>query len=120
LLAELLGVGGAGFACSFCEPRGEGLLVVVCVLAGRVLRVVDFDGCRDVGAHRRDVLCPGRGHLEGSEESFARREVGAVEHCGHDVGVESAQVFGDEVEMGLARHGAGNWDLALSVTEFQS
>jgi hypothetical protein len=22
------------------------------------------------------------------------------------------------VEMGLARHGAGNWDLALGVTEF--
>ena len=57
----------------------------------RVLRVVDFDGRRDEGAQ------PGRGHLEGGEESFAGREVGAVEHSGHDVGIESAQVFGDEL-----------------------
>ena len=56
----------------------------------RVLRVVDFDGRRDEGAQ------PGRGHLEGSEESLAGREVGAVEHSGHDVGIEPAQVFGDE------------------------
>jgi len=34
----------------------------------------------NVGAHWRDVLCPGRGDLEGSEESFAGGEVGAVEH----------------------------------------
>jgi hypothetical protein len=57
---------------------------------------VDFDGRRDEGAQGRDVLCPGRGRLEGSEESFAGREVGAVEHFGHDVGIESAQEFGDE------------------------
>src|SRR6202050_3532525 len=32
LFAELFGVGGAGFACGFGEPRGDGLLVVACVL----------------------------------------------------------------------------------------
>jgi len=96
LFAELFRVGGAGFAGGFGEPRGEGFLVVACVLACGVLRVVDFDGRRDVGAHWRDVLCPGRGDLEGSEESFAGREVGAVEHSARDVGIESAQVFGDE------------------------
>jgi hypothetical protein len=62
-----------------------------------VLRVRDLDGRRDEGAQGRDVLCPGRGRLEGSEESFAGGEVGAVEHCGHDVGIESAQVLGDEL-----------------------
>ena len=90
LFAELFGVGGAGFACGFGEPRGEGFLVVACVLACGVLRVVDFDGRRDEGAQA------GRGHLEGSEESFAGREVG----------------------MGLARHGVGNWNLALGGTEY--
>src|ERR1700730_2560509 len=47
------------------EPRGEGFLVVAWVLGCGVLRVVDFDGRRDEGTQ------PGRGHLEGSEESFA-------------------------------------------------
>src|ERR1700683_1526116 len=74
LFAELFRVGGAGFAGGFGEPRGEGFLVVACVLACGVLRVVDFDGRRDVGAHWRDVLCPGRGDLEGGEEAFAGRE----------------------------------------------
>jgi hypothetical protein len=97
LLAELFGVGGAGLAGGFGEPRGEGFLVVACVLAGGVLRVADFDGRRDVGAHGRDVLCPGRGDLEGGEEPFAGREVGAVEHPARDVGIEPAQVLGDEL-----------------------
>ena len=96
MFAELFGVGGASFAGGFGEPRGEGFLVVACVLACGVLRVVDFDGRRDVGAHWRDVLRPGRGDLEGSQESFAGREVG----------------------MGLARHGVGNWNLALGGTEY--
>jgi hypothetical protein len=52
---------------------------------------MEFDGRREVGAQGR-----GRGYLEGSEESFAGCEVGAVEHFGHHVGIESAQVFGDE------------------------
>src|ERR1035441_10881684 len=71
LLAELFGVGGAGFAGGLGEPRGDGFLVVACVLGGGVLRVRDLDGRRDEGAQGRDVLCPGRGRLEGSEESFA-------------------------------------------------
>ena len=50
LFAELFGVGGAGFACGFGEPRGEGFLVVARELACGVLRVVDFDGRRDEGA----------------------------------------------------------------------
>ena len=91
MFAELFGVGGAGFAGGFGEPRGDGGLVVACVLGCGVLGVVEFDGRRDVGAQGR-----GRGHVEGGDESFAGREVGAVEHSGHDVGIESAQVFGDE------------------------
>jgi hypothetical protein len=91
LLAELFGVGGAGFAGGFGEPRGDGLLVVACVLRGGVLRVADFDGRRDEGAQ------PGRGDLEGSEEPHPGREVGAVEHSGHDVGIEPAQILGDEL-----------------------
>ena len=55
LFAELFGVGGAGLAGGFGEPRGKGLLVVACVLACRVVRVVDFDGRRDEGAQGRDV-----------------------------------------------------------------
>src|ERR1700742_1381005 len=31
------------------------------------------------------------------EESFAGREVGAVEHLGQDVGIELAQVLGDQL-----------------------
>ena len=34
--------------------------------------------------------------VEDGEESFAGREVGAVEHLGQDVGIEPAQVLGDE------------------------
>jgi hypothetical protein len=48
---------------------------------------------------RRPPRCWGAGAWtwvsEGGEESFAGCEVGAVEHSGHDVGIESAQVFGD-------------------------
>jgi hypothetical protein len=40
-----------------------------------VLGVVEFDGRRDERAQGR-----GRGHIESGEESFARGEVGAVEH----------------------------------------
>ena len=50
LFAELFGVGGAGFAGGFGEPRGDGGLVVACVLGCGVLGVVEFDGRRDVGA----------------------------------------------------------------------
>jgi hypothetical protein len=56
-----------------------------------VLGVVQFDGRPDVRAQGS-----GRGHLEGGEEPFAGGEVGAVEHAGHDVGIESAQVLRDE------------------------
>jgi len=48
-----------------------------------VARVGDFDG-------RRDERAQGRVHVERGEESFARCEVGAVEHFGQDVGIESA------------------------------
>ena len=61
LLAELFGVGGAGFAGGLGEPRGDGFLVVACVLGCGVLRVRDLDGRRDEGAQGRDVPCPGRG-----------------------------------------------------------
>ena len=83
LLAELFGVGGAGLAGGFGEPRGKGLLVVAGVYACRVARVVDLDG-------RRDERAQGRVDVEGGEESFAGCEVGAVEHLGQDVGIESA------------------------------
>src|ERR1700733_6547772 len=43
----------------FGEPRGDGGLVVACVLGSGMLRVVEFDGRRDVGAQGR-----GRGHVE--------------------------------------------------------
>ena len=35
--------------------------------------------------------------LESGEESFAGREVVAVEHLGQDVGIEAAQVLGDQL-----------------------
>jgi predicted dinucleotide-binding enzyme len=54
-----------------------------------VLGVVEFDGGPDVGAQGRRP-----GHVEGGDEPFAGREVGAVEHPGHDVGIEPAQVLG--------------------------
>src|SRR3954465_1741000 len=44
LLAELLGVGGAGLAGGLGEPRSEGLFVLAGVSARRVARVVDLDG----------------------------------------------------------------------------
>jgi hypothetical protein len=91
LFAELFGVGGAGLAGGLGEPCGDGDLVVACVLGGRVLGVVELDGRCDVGAQGS-----GRGHLEGGEESFARGEVGAVEHPRHDVGIQSPQVLGDQ------------------------
>ena len=50
LLAELFRVGGAGFAGGVGEPRGDGFLVVACVLGCGVLGVVEFDGGGDVGA----------------------------------------------------------------------
>jgi hypothetical protein len=73
------------------SPASRAVSVVACVLGCGVLGVVEFDGRRDVGAQGR-----GRGHLEGGEESFPGCEVGAVEHPGHDVGIEPAQVLGDE------------------------
>ena len=83
LFAELFGVGGAGLAGGFGEPRGEGRLVVAGVLACGVVGVVEFDG-------RRDERAQGRVDVEGGEEPFAGCEVGAVEHLGQDVGIESA------------------------------
>src|SRR5690606_36121562 len=80
LFAELFGDGGAGFACGLGQARGDGLLVVACVQGRRVPGVVEFDGRRDVRAHRGELLRPGRGQLEGGEQSFAGGEVGAVEH----------------------------------------
>jgi hypothetical protein len=56
-----------------------------------VLGVVEFDGGGDVGAQRG-----GGGDVEGGEEPFAGREIGAVEHAGQHGGVEPAQVLGDE------------------------
>jgi hypothetical protein len=83
LLAELFGVSGASLAGGIGEPRGKGFLVVAGVHVCRVARVGDFDGRRDERAQRRvDV--------EGGQESFAGCEVGAVEHFGQDVGIESA------------------------------
>src|SRR6267154_803627 len=72
LLAELFRVGGAGFAGGVGEPRGDGFLVVACVLGCGVLGVVEFDGGGDVGAQGG-----GGGDVEGGEEPFAGREVGA-------------------------------------------
>src|SRR3954468_10688869 len=83
LLAEPLGVGGAGLAGGVGEPGGKGLLVVAGVDACRVARVADLDGRCDERAQRRvDV--------EGGEEPFTGCEVGAVEHLGQDVGIEPA------------------------------
>jgi hypothetical protein len=83
LLAELFGVGGAGLAGGLGKPGSKGFLVVTGVNTCRVVRVGDFDGRGDERAQRRvDVEC--------GEESFARREVGAVEYFGQDVGIESA------------------------------
>jgi hypothetical protein len=90
LLAELFGVGGAGLAGGLREPGGEGSLVVAGLYAGRVARVGDLDG-------RRDERAQGRVHVERGQETFAGGEVGAVEHFGEDVGVESAQAFGDQL-----------------------
>jgi hypothetical protein len=83
LFAELFGVDGTSLAGGIGEPCGKGHLVVTGIYECRVVRVVDFDGRCDERAQRRvDV--------EGGEESFAGCEVGAVEHLGHDVGIESA------------------------------
>jgi len=35
--------------------------------------------------------------IENGEKPFTGRDVGAVEHLGQDVGIESAQVLGDQV-----------------------
>jgi hypothetical protein len=64
LFAELFGVGGAGLAGGFGEPRGKGLLVVAGEYACWVARVLDLDG-------RRDERAQGRVDVEGGEESFA-------------------------------------------------
>ena len=75
MLAELFGVGGAGLAGGFGEPRGKGLLVVVGVYACGVARVGEFDGRCDERAQRRvDV--------ERGEQPRAGREVGSVEYLG--------------------------------------
>src|SRR6478735_12468586 len=68
LFAELFGVGGAGLARGFGEPRGKCLLVAGGVYACRMVRVVDFDGRRDEWAQRRV-------NVEGGEEPFAGCEV---------------------------------------------
>ena len=83
MLAELFGVGGAGLAGGIGEPGGKAFFVVAGLYACRVVRVGNLDGRRDEGAQ-------GRVHVERGEESFARCEVGAVEHLGQDVGIESA------------------------------
>jgi hypothetical protein len=59
------------------------------------VQVAQFDGRRDIGTQGRV-----RGHLEGGEEPFPGGEVDAVENAGHDVGIEPAQVFGDEFVLG--------------------
>lgn len=66
LLAELLGVGRAGFAGGVGEPRGNGLLVVACALGRGVLGVVELHGGSDVRAQG----CVWGG-IEGGEEPFA-------------------------------------------------
>src|SRR3954447_9443915 len=90
LLAELLGVGGAGLAGRRSEPRRKGLLVVAGEQAGRMLRVLDLDG-------GPDERTQGRVDVEDSEEPLAGCEVGAVEDLGQKVGIEPAQVLGDEL-----------------------
>src|SRR3954469_21480993 len=47
LFAELLGVGGAGLASGFGEPRRKGLLVVAGEEARWMARVLDLDGRPD-------------------------------------------------------------------------
>ena len=89
LLAELLGVGGPGLAGGFGEPRRKGPLVVAGEQASLMARVLDLDG-------RPDERTQGRVDVEDGEEALAGREVGAVEHLGQDVGIESAQVLGDQ------------------------
>src|ERR1039457_2308005 len=91
LPAKLVRGGGGRFAGVVGEPRGDGFLVVACVLGCGVLGVVEFDGGGDVGAQGG-----GGGDVEGGEGPFAGREVGAVEHAGQNGGVEPAQVLGDE------------------------
>ncbi|MEK8226745.1 hypothetical protein NKG05_12560 [Oerskovia sp. M15] len=83
LLTELFGVGGTGLASGLGEPGGKADLVVAGIHACRVFRVRDLDG-------RRDERAQGRVDVEGGEESFARCEVGAVEHFGQDLGIETA------------------------------
>ena len=70
-------------AGGFGESGGKGFLVVAGVYACRVARIGDLDGRRDERAQRR-------ADVEGGEESFAGCEVGAVEHLGQEVGIESA------------------------------
>src|SRR4051794_33817597 len=50
LFAELFGVGGAGFAGGFGEPRGDGGLVVAGVVGGGGVGGVGVERRRDVGA----------------------------------------------------------------------
>ena len=90
MLAEMFGIRGAGLAGGFGESGGKGPLVLAGVDACRVARVGDFDCGRNEWAKRRV-------HVERGEESFARWEVGTVEHFGQDVGIESAKAFGDEL-----------------------
>ncbi len=56
-----------------------------------MLRVVELHGGGDVRAQRG-----AGGDVEGGQEPFAGREVGAVEHAGQHGGVEPAQVLRDE------------------------
>ena len=83
MFAELFGVGGTGLAGSFGEPRGKSQLVVAGTYACWVARVVELDG-------RRDERAQGRMNVESGQEPFTGCEVGAVEHLGQDVGIESA------------------------------
>ena len=53
-------------------------------------RVLDLDG-------RPDERAQGRVDVEDSEQSLAEREVGAVEDLGQDVGIEPAEVLGDQL-----------------------
>ncbi|MDY7556954.1 hypothetical protein RGU41_09445 [Cryobacterium sp. 10C3] len=39
--------------------------------------------------------------VEDGEESLARRQVGAVEDFGQDVGIETAQILGDELVLAV-------------------
>src|SRR4051794_15548673 len=65
LLAELLGVGGAGLAGRFGEPRREGLLVVAGEDTCWMARVLDLDGRPDERAQRRVDLKDGEKSLAG-------------------------------------------------------